>query len=240
MGTIASDQVTVTGETITGISRHENAPAGQLWEAVTGLNLDYATFRNSPNKLAMVAGNDSMAGNNQTNVVEDIRGYADDDQIDGRAGANKPSGGDGNDYLTATGSAGSNVAFGDDGNDLFGANGANDYLAASGNSTYFDPGSGNDAMLAAAGHSGDLFIFHPGYGRDEITGFTAHIVAGGSDVIDLRGYGLTFANLINTYTNQIGTDAVITLGGDTLTLHNVQKSGPQASDFPLVWASRRN
>jgi hypothetical protein len=53
-------------------------------------------------------------------------------------------------------------------------------------------------------------------------------------VIDLRGYGLTFANLINTYTSQVGTDAVITLGGDVLTLHNVQKSGLQASDFLLV------
>jgi hypothetical protein len=39
--TIADDQVTVTGGTITGISRHEYAPGAPLWEAVTGLNLDY-------------------------------------------------------------------------------------------------------------------------------------------------------------------------------------------------------
>jgi hypothetical protein len=117
------------------------------------------------------------------------------------------------------------------GNVLFGAGGANDYLAASGNSNYFDPSSGNDAMVAASGHSGDLFVFHPGYGQDEITGFAAHI-AGGTDVIDLQGYGLNFASLINTFTTQVGTDCTIDFkNGDILTLHNVQKSGLQVPDF---------
>jgi hypothetical protein len=70
--------------------------------------------------------------------------------------------------------------------------------------------------------------------RDDLTGFSAHI-AGGADVIDLQGYGLTFASRLSSFTRQVGTDAVIDFkNGDILTLHNVQVSGLQASDFLLV------
>jgi hypothetical protein len=44
-------------------------------------------------------------------------------------------------------------------------------------------------MVAAAGHTGGLYVFHPGYAQDSITGFVAN---GGAfnDVIDLRGFGI--------------------------------------------------
>jgi hypothetical protein len=108
-----------------------------------------------------------------------------------------------------------------------------DYLAASGSSNSLDGGPGSDHLVAGAGHQSTTFLFQLGYGVDDVTGFSAHI-AGGTDVIDLQSFGVTFANLMNLYTKQAGTDCVIDFkNGDVLTLHDVQKSGLQASDFLL-------
>jgi Ca2+-binding RTX toxin-like protein len=124
------------------------------------------------------------------------------------------------------------VGVGGNNNRLLGGSG-NDYLAASGNGNTLDGGPGSDHLVAGAGHQSMTFLFQLGYGQDDVTGFLAHI-AGGSDVINLQGYGLTFANLINLYTKQVGTDCVIDFkNGDVLTLHDVQKSGLQAGDFVL-------
>lgn len=72
--------------------------------------------------------------------------------------------------------------------------------------------------------------FHLGYQQDTITGFAAHS-AGGTDIIDLNGYGLTFASL-GGFMSQNGANTVIDiLNGDILTLINIQKANLQASDF---------
>jgi hypothetical protein len=54
--------------------------------------------------------------------------------------------------------------------------------------------------------------------------------AGGSDVIDVRGFGLTFSSL-QQYLIQAGNDTVLNFGGDVMTLRNVLASQLQASDF---------
>jgi hypothetical protein len=101
-----------------------------------------------------------------------------------------------------------------------------------GNGNILDGGTCNDHLIAGS-HVGDTLIFHLDYQQDDITGFAAHL-AGGTDVIDLQGYGLSFATLINNFTTQVGSDCVIDFkNGDILTLHNAQKSGLQASDFHL-------
>ena len=58
--------------------------------------------------------------------------------------------------------------------------------------------------MLVAGHSNDRFVFHVGYGHDTVVGFAS--AAG--DVIDLEGFGLSFAAL-QSYMSQVGNDVVI-------------------------------
>src|SRR5262249_51244915 len=104
-----------------------------------------------------------------------------------------------------------------------------DYLAATGNGNVLDGGAGNDQLVAGA-HSGDRFVFHAGYGLDSITGFARH-GAGGTDVIDLNGFGLNFASL-QPFLSTVGGNAVITINAATvLTIVGVTSAQLQASDF---------
>ena len=199
-------------------------------------------------------GNDALFGNGMGNTMF---GSAGNDWLGCSGNSNALYGGAGVEWMGATGSAntllggndgdtllsvGSNLLYGELGDDWVGCSGnnnflsggqGNDYLAASGNNNTLDGGAGNDKLTAGGAHSGDRFVFQPGYAADTISGFSTH-AAGGSDLVDLRGFGLTFTKLINTYTAQAGADAVITLGGDVLTLHNVQVGSLQASDFLLA------
>jgi Ca2+-binding RTX toxin-like protein len=195
---------------------------------------DQLFFVGNQNQLFGGDGNDWLGISGINNALV---GGAGDDFLGATGMGNTAAGGDGNDTVSVTGN--SNALFGELGDDWVGVSGntdllfgeaGNDTVAASGNGNILDGGIGNDHLTAGA-HAGDTFAFHPGYQQDDITGFAAHI-AGGSDVIDLQGYGLTFAGLINTFTTQVGTDCTIDFkNGDILTLHNVQKSGLQASDF---------
>ena len=108
-------------------------------------------------------------------------------------------GGEGGDTLF---SVGANALYGETGDDWIGCsarqllNGAqgNDYLAASGHNNTLDGGAGNDVLLAGGAHGGDRFVFHVGYGMDTVVNFSRH-GAGGSDVVDLNGFGLNFSSL---------------------------------------------
>jgi Ca2+-binding RTX toxin-like protein len=195
---------------------------------------DQLFFVGDQNQLFGGTGNDWLGVSGNANALSTGSG---DDFLGATGMGNTAAGGDGNDTVSVTGN--SNALFGEIGDDwvgvsgntnsLFGGSG-NDTVAASGNGNILDGGTGND-HLTAGGHAGDTFIFHPGYQQDDVTGFAAHI-AGGSDVIDLQGYGLSFASLMNNFTAQVGTDCMIDFkNGDILTLHNVQKSGLQATDF---------
>ena len=134
---------------------------------------------------------------------------------------NRLIGGAGNDWVGVSGN--SNMLFGGDGDD---------YVAASGNTNVLDGGAGND-QLVAGGHTGDTFVFQPGYGQDRATGFVS-IAAGGSDIVDLQGFGITTFGQLGAFMAQNGADVVITLGGDVLTLSNVVLSQLQAGDFHLA------
>ena len=105
----------------------------------------------------------------------------------------------------------------------------NDYIAATGNSNVLDGGAGNDQLVAGS-HSGDRFVLHPSYGMDSITGFARH-GAGGTDVIDVNGFGLTFTTL-QQYLADVSGNCVIMLDAATiLTIEGVTKAQLQASDF---------
>ncbi len=83
-------------------------------------------------------------------------------------------------------------------------------MAATGNSNTLDGGPGNDQMVAAAGHSFNLYVFRPGSGQDSITGFEG---GADDDVVDLRGFGLANFAALGPYMSQVGADTVITLNG---------------------------
>ena len=107
----------------------------------------------------------------------------------------------------------------------------NDYLAATGSVNTFNGGSGNDQMVAAAGHIANRYIFKPGSGQDSVTGFEG----GNGDVADLRGFGLASFAALQPYISQAGADTVITLNGaDILTLKSTVAGTLAANDFVLV------
>lgn len=171
-----------------------------------------------------------------------LLGGAGNDWLGASGSSNTVVGGGGGDTLFAYGSTnylysqdgiggGTWLGVSGSGNFLFGSVG-NDWLGATGNSNTFNPGAGNDTMVAAAGHTGDVFIFAPGYGHDNITGFAPG--AGATDVIDLRGFGLTYANLINNYTTDVSGGVFINLGGDDLMLFSVAKAQLTSGDFLLA------
>ena len=141
------------------------------------------------------------------------------------ADAGSMFGDDGNDTLLGVGTINNLVGgAGDDwvgvsGNTnlLFGGSG-NDYVAATGTNNVLDGGPGNDQLVAAAGHSSNLYAFRPGSGQDSITGFEG--VNG--DFVDLRGFGLADLPALAAVISQVGADTVITLNGaDILTLKNI-------------------
>jgi Peptidase M10 serralysin C terminal/Metallo-peptidase family M12B Reprolysin-like len=210
------------------------AYSGNLQVAFGDDENDQLYFAGSQNQLFGSDGNDwlGVSGNNNS-----LAGGAGDDWIGATGSLNTLNGQDGSDALVAYGTG--NFLHGSNGNDWLGVSGdnnflngrqGNDYIGATGNGNTLDGGAGTD-HLSMAQHVGATFVFHLGYQQDDITGFAAH-VTGGSDQIDLRGYGLTFAGLINSYTTQLGSDCVIDFrNGDVLTLHGVQKSSLGSSDF---------
>ena len=115
--------------------------------------------------------------------------------------------GSGNDSLL--GVSDTHIQFGGDGNDWVGASGSfnrligeagDDYVAATGNANTLDGGPGNDQMVAAAGHSANRYVFRPGSGQDAITGFEGT----NFDTVDLRGFGLADFAALDPYMSQVG------------------------------------
>ena len=73
-------------------------------------------------------------------------------------------------------------------------------------------------------------MFHPGYGGTAVTGFLRH-GAGGTDVLDVNGFGLDFTTL-QAFMADVGGNCVFTLNGaDILTVNGVLKAQFLASDF---------
>ena len=104
-------------------------------------------------------------------------------------------------------------------------------MAATGNNNTFNGGTGNDQMVAAAGHLSNFYIFAPGSGQDSITGFEGV----NADRVDLRGFGPADFAALDPYMSQVGADTVITLNGaDILTVKNVNTGTLVDNDFQFV------
>ena len=74
---------------------------------------------------------------------------------------------------------------------------------------------------------------HAGYGQDQIIGFVPG--AAGTDVINIRGFGLANFAALQPFISQSGADTVITLNGsDILTLKNINSGTLVDDDFQFV------
>jgi Ca2+-binding RTX toxin-like protein len=112
------------------------------------------------------------------------------------------------------------------GNTLDGNSGANRLRGFSGSDTLWGH-AGKDVLIG--GGNGDIFVFSEGDGRDRIPDFQ-----NGSDLINLSGWTemQTFAD-VRAHLRVDGDDIVISAGGDSLRLTDVERSDINKTDFIL-------
>ncbi|HWV22207.1 MAG TPA: peroxidase family protein [Devosia sp.] len=148
------------------------------------------------------------------------------------------------------GNAGQNQLFGGGGNDILDGGGDNDLLdGGSGNDT-LNGGFGNDTVIGGEGDdtitvsdgNDTLRYSANGFGADTVTGFDAD-AAGGQDLIDLSGMGITAANFAArvTIADVTGPNAaLITVDGGTggtIRLNGVAAASLSQADFVLGTAT---
>ncbi|MFC5512328.1 peroxidase family protein [Massilia jejuensis] len=102
-----------------------------------------------------------------------------------------------------TGNALDNVLRGFTGNDILRGMGGDDRL---------EGGAGNDSLQGGAGN--DIFVFAaPGFGADTIAGGFDFDPAGGQDLLDISGLGITAATFASNVTiADLGSDLRVTIG----------------------------
>ena len=100
--------------------------------------------------------------------------------------------------------------------------------ASPGDNRFLLDGSTGDTIIGSSGN--DLFVFAPGFGADTVTDFDANPV-GGQDLIDLTAYHIT--NFAASVTISGGATAVVTIGGETITLTGVNAANVTSADFIL-------
>ncbi|MGB0629773.1 MAG: beta strand repeat-containing protein, partial [Alphaproteobacteria bacterium] len=151
--------------------------------------------------LAATSGDDTLTG---TEGVDNFDGLGGADTLNGNGGTDLLRGGGGNDIIY--GGAGNDDLFGDAGNDTL------------------DGGLGDDHIRGGAGR--DIFVLSSGFGDDTIADFTV-----GFDTIDVSALGIADFSTLLANTSDIGGNAVITNGSNTLTLTGVVKSQLLEGDF---------
>lgn len=124
-------------------------------------------------------------------------------------------GGTGNNLAnTMTGNSGNNKLNGIGGDDIINGLDGNDTLIGGGGDDTLTGGAGNDVMNGGSGN--DVFVFAPGFGNDRISGFDAN-PNGGQDLIDITAYNM----MANVMISDAGSNVLITIGADTITLLGV-------------------
>jgi len=91
-------------------------------------------------------------------------------------------------------------------------------------------GAGNDTLTGGGGN--DTFVFRADFGRDVITDFQVGSSAK-HDVLDLHGLGFKSVQDVLNHTD-LGVNAVIHAGGDTITLHGVTEAQLAAHPFIIL------
>ncbi|GJE19575.1 hypothetical protein AIGOOFII_4326 [Methylobacterium marchantiae] len=77
-------------------------------------------------------------------------------------------------------------------------------------------------------------MFTSGFGSDRIVGFDAD-PAGGQDIIELSGLGITGANFASEVSiTQAGANTTVMIGADTILLLGVNATTVTQTDFHLL------
>jgi Ca2+-binding RTX toxin-like protein len=200
-------------------------------------------------------GNDTLIGGIGNDT---LNGGAGDDALNGGAGSDAMTGGIGNDTyfvdnagdsanegvdtvkvtlnsytlgtnvenLTFIGGGGFAGAGNGLDNTIIGGAGADTLNAGAGNDILVG-GGGNDKMTGGAGS--DSFQFFPRFGADTITDFTI-----GQDKLDISGLGIKAAAFTGSVTSTGGSNALITIGGSTITLSGVAAANIHSTDFTFA------
>ena len=94
--------------------------------------------------------------------------------------------------------------------------------------------AGNDVFLGGAGH--DTFVFRTGGGHDTVRDFEiGSYFNGATDVIDMRGSGITDYLALWSHVHQAGADTVITIdAANSLRLTGVNADLLQLDDFRII------
>ena len=156
-------------------------------------------------------GIDSLAG------IERVFAGSGNDSLVASADSFLIDGGAGND--TILGGSGANILVGGLGNDIMRGFAGNDRL---------NGGSGNDRLEGNAGN--DVFIFANGFGTDVVVDFDEF---SNVEKIDLSAVTAitSFVDLAANHLTQVGANAVITDGANTITLNDVLIADLDANDF---------
>ena len=159
----------------------------------------------------------SAIGTDRLFGIERVLGGSGDDVMTGNAFTTLLGGGGGNDTLR--GGTGNNSLWGGTGNDNIRGFAGFDVL---------NGGAGNDRLQGDA--NADTFVFGNGFGRDIIADFEA---TNDAEKIDLSAVTAitSFADLAANHLTQVGGNAVITDGFNTITLNGVNIADLDAGDF---------
>ena len=145
------------------------------------------------------------------------------------------TGGAGNDSLTGSdttialaGGAGDDILFGGGGNNTLDGGDGNDVIRGFAGFDKITGGAGNDTLTGD--FNADTFIFANGFGKDVITDFDEF---NNSEKINLAAVtNITdFADLTANHLTQVGANAVITDGADTITILSANIADLDANDF---------
>jgi Ca2+-binding RTX toxin-like protein len=194
--------------------------AADLFDNRTGIITGDVSGGKGDDTLLGGVGAETLSGNTGNDVIE---GGSGGDWLKGGAGDDTLDGGDSDDTLN-----------GQNGDDVLAGGNNNDWLVGGGGSDTLIGGAGDDSLFGQAGD--DRFVFSPGAGADEITGFEAG--AATDDVIDLSAMGAafdSFAEALAAASDDGFGNTVIDFGlGDTITLLGVAIADLHQDDFVFI------
>jgi Ca2+-binding RTX toxin-like protein len=181
-------------------------------------------------------GNDTLNGNAGNDT---LNGELGNDTLFGGTGVDTLNGGDGSDTLD--GGTENDTLNGGIGNDTLLGGAGIDTLNGGDGIDVINGGIGNDLLTGGLGN--DIFTFQAGFGADRITDFDANVAAGGQDMLDISGLGITAATFASSVHISVANldgvgalDTLVVIGTNSIGLLGVDGTGANVvtqADFIL-------